>query len=55
MYGKMMPGEEEGEKIVYNFTVQNKDTNRKIRKPEFIYICGSKNGSSSSAVNLGEV
>ena len=30
-----------------------KDTNRKIRKTEFIYICGSKNGSSSSAVNTG--
>ena len=28
-----------------------KDTNRKIRKTEFIYICGSKNGSSSSKVN----
>ena len=28
-----------------------KDTNRKIRKTEFIYICGSKNG----AVNTGEV
>ena len=32
-----------------------KDTNRKIRKTEFIYICGSKNGSSSSTVNTGEV
>ena len=30
-----------------------KATNRKIRKTEFIYICGSKNGSSSSAVNTG--
>ena len=27
----------------------NKDTYRKIRKTEFIYICGSKNGSSSSS------
>ena len=25
---------------------QVKDTNRKIRKTEFIYICGSKNGSN---------
>ena len=32
-----------------------KDTNRKISKTEFIYIYGSKNGSSSSAVNTGEV
>ena len=32
-----------------------KDTNRKISRTEFIYICGSKNGSSSSAVNTGEV
>ena len=32
-----------------------KDTNRKIRKTEFIYICGSKNGSSSCTVNTGEV
>ena len=32
-----------------------KDTNRKIRQTEFIYICGSKNGSSSSTVNTGEV
>ena len=32
-----------------------KDTNRKIRKTEFIDICGSKNGSSRSAVNTGEV
>ena len=36
-------------------TVFNKDTNRKIRKLDFIYICGSKNSSSSSAVNTGEV
>ena len=28
-----------------------KDTNRKIRKTEFINICGSKNGSNSSAIN----
>ena len=33
----------------------SKDTTRKIRKPEFIYICGSKNGFSSSAVKTGEV
>ena len=33
----------------------SKDTNRKIRKNEFIYICGSKNGSSNSTVNTGEV
>ena len=33
----------------------DKDTNRKIRKFEFLYIYGSKNGSSSSAVNTGEV
>ena len=33
-----------------------KDTNRKIRKNDFIDICGgSKNGSNSSAVNTGEV
>ena len=32
-----------------------KDTNRKISKTEFIYICGSKNDSSRSAVNTGEV
>ena len=32
-----------------------KDTNRKIRKTEFICICGSKNGSSSSTVNTGKV
>ena len=32
-----------------------KDANRKIRKIEFIYICGSKNGSNSSTVNTGEV
>ena len=32
-----------------------KDTNRKIRKTEFIYICGSKNGSSSSIVIPDEV
>ena len=30
-------------------------TNRKIRKTEFICICGSKNGSSSSTVNTSEV
>ena len=34
---------------------KGKDTNRKIRKTEFIYIFGCKNGSSSSAVNTGEV
>ena len=32
-----------------------KDTNRKIRKTEYIYICGSKNGYSCSAINTGEV
>ena len=32
-----------------------KDTNRKIRKTEFIYICAFKSGSSSSSVNTGEV
>ena len=32
-----------------------KDTNRKIRMPKFIYICGSKNGSRSSAVNSSDV
>ena len=31
--------------------ILDQDTNRKIRKTEFIYICGSQNGSSSSAVN----
>ena len=36
-------------------TLLPKDTNRKVRRTEFIYICGSKNGSSSSAVNTGEV
>ena len=35
--------------------VITKDTNRKIRKTEFVYICGSKSGSSNSAVNTGEV
>ena len=35
--------------------VVSKDTNRMIRKTEFIYICGSKNGFSSSAENNGEV
>ena len=35
--------------------ISNKDTNRKIWKTEFIYICGSKNGSSSSAVNTGDI
>ena len=30
-------------------TLKTKDTNRKIIKTEFIYICGSKNGSSSSS------
>ena len=34
---------------------KRKDTNRKIGKTEFIYICGSKNGSSSNTVNTGEV
>ena len=29
-----------------------KDANRKIRKTEFIYICGSKNGSSQSSSRL---
>ena len=33
----------------------HKDTNRKIRNTEFIYICGSKNGSNSSRVNTGEI
>ena len=38
------------------FDLANKDTNRKIGKTEFIYcICGSKNGSSNSTVNIGEV
>ena len=32
-----------------------KDTNRKIKTAEFIYICGSKNGSSHRIVNTGEV
>ena len=32
-----------------------KDTNRKIRITEFVYIYGSKNHSSSSTVNTGEV
>ena len=32
-----------------------KDTNRKIIRIEFIYNYGSKNGSSSNAVNTGEV
>ena len=35
--------------------VRDKDTNRKIRETEFIYICGSKNGSSISTVNTGKV
>ena len=35
--------------------IPSKDTNRKIRKTEFIYIGGSKNGSSSSTVNTGKV
>ena len=33
----------------------SKDTYRKIRKTGFIYICGFKNGSSSSTENTGEV
>ena len=33
----------------------HKDTYRKIRKTELIHICGSKKGSSSSAVNTREV
>ena len=33
---------------------KSKVTNRKIRKIEFIDICGSKNVSSSSTVNTGE-
>ena len=33
----------------------SKDTNRKIRKTEFIYICSSNIGFSSSAVYTGEV
>ena len=32
-----------------------KDANRKMRKTEFIYICGSKKSSSNSTVNTGEV
>ena len=36
-------------------TLYCKDTNRRIRKAEFIYICGSKNGSCSSTVNTSEV
>ena len=32
-----------------------KVTLRKARKTEFIYICGSKNGSINSTVNTGEV
>ena len=32
-----------------------KDTNRKIGKIEFIYICGSKNGSSNNTVNRTQV
>ena len=40
--------------ISYFVDICNKDTNRKIRKTEFIYICGSKNGSSGG-VNTGEV
>ena len=39
----------------YRPTAIIKDTNRKIRKTEFIYICGSKKGSSNSAVNTGEI
>ena len=31
------------------------DTNRKIRKTEFIYICGSKNCSNNCTENTGEV
>ena len=34
--------------------VANKDTKRKIIKTKFIYICGSKNDSGTSAVNTGE-
>ena len=36
-------------KEMFVFMVFNKDTNRKIRKTEFIYICGSKNGYTISA------
>ena len=35
-------------------TINNIDTKRKIGKTEFTYICGSKNGSSSSTVKRGE-
>ena len=42
-------------KIIAADTAMHKDTNGKIGKTEFIYICGSKNGSSSSTVNTGKV
>ena len=41
--------------VDFHDMVITKYTNRKIRKTEFIYICGSKNVSSSSAGNTGEV
>ena len=41
--------------MTVNLSENAKNTNRKIRKTEFIYICGSKNGSSSSTENTGEV
>ena len=41
--------------IIMHAPTATKDTNRKIGKTEFICICGSKNGSSSSLVNSGEV
>ena len=41
--------------VVFSIMANPKDTNRKIRKTKFIDICGSKNGSSSSNVNTGEV
>ena len=41
--------------LIKYLIIKSKDTNRKIRKTDFIYICGFKNGSSSSTENTGEV
>ena len=41
--------------MIFKGPISTKDTNRKIRKTEFIYICCSKNGSGNSAVNTGDM
>ena len=44
-----------GRRFQLDDDIEVKDTNRKIRKTEFIYICGYKNGSSCRTENTGEV